>query len=102
MENPVSKQCRDSVQMPHNVASDLGLRCLPVSLYRFPGKNGLLVLRRKKLMRKKKKLYSPPLTILCSVYVTRKRSFARIMDKINMQVKYISGLWSFQYDLTDI
>ena len=31
MENPVSKQCR-SDQMPHYVASDLGLHCLPMTL----------------------------------------------------------------------
>ena len=29
-------------QMPHYVASDLGLHCLPIdALHRFPGKNGL-------------------------------------------------------------
>ena len=55
MENTVSKQCRDPVQMLQNVASDLGLHCLPVSLYRFPGKNGLLVLRRKKCNNNNKK-----------------------------------------------
>ena len=27
--------------MPHNVASDLGLHCLPMICYEFPGKNGL-------------------------------------------------------------
>ena len=35
----------DPDQMPHymahNVASDLGLHCLPMTLYGFPGKNGL-------------------------------------------------------------
>ena len=29
------------VQMSHYVASDLGLQCLPMTLYGFPGKNGL-------------------------------------------------------------
>ena len=27
--------------MPHNVASDLDLHCLPMTYYGFPGKNGL-------------------------------------------------------------
>ena len=27
--------------MPHDVASDLGLHCLPITLYKFPGKNGV-------------------------------------------------------------
>ena len=27
--------------MPHYVASDLGLHCLPMTFYGFPGKNGL-------------------------------------------------------------
>ena len=40
MENPVSKQCRPD-QMPHYVASDLVLHCLPMTLYRFPCKNGI-------------------------------------------------------------
>ena len=31
----------DPDQMPHYVASDLGLHSLPMALYRFPGKNGL-------------------------------------------------------------
>ena len=30
MKNPVSKQCRPD-QMPHYVASDLGLHCLPMT-----------------------------------------------------------------------
>ena len=34
----------DPDQMPHHVASDLGLHCLPMTLYRFPGKNGLIKL----------------------------------------------------------
>ena len=29
-------------QMPDCVASDLGLHCLPMPFYRFPGKNGLI------------------------------------------------------------
>ena len=29
-----SKQCRDPDQMPHHVASDLGLHCLPMTLLR--------------------------------------------------------------------
>ena len=33
MENPVYKQCRPG-QTPHNVASDLGLHCLPMTLLR--------------------------------------------------------------------
>ena len=33
----------DPDQMPHYVASDLGLHCLPVTLFRFPGKNGFRV-----------------------------------------------------------
>ena len=32
----------DPDQMPHYVASDPGLHCLPVNLLRFPGKNGLM------------------------------------------------------------
>ena len=28
-------------QMPHYVASDLGLHCLPITVYWFPGKHGL-------------------------------------------------------------
>ena len=28
--------------MPHYVASDLGLHCLPMTFYGFPGKNGLI------------------------------------------------------------
>ena len=32
-------------QMPHYVASDLGLRCLPITSYEFPGKNGLTAFR---------------------------------------------------------
>ena len=31
----------DPDQMPHYVASDLGLHCLPMSFYGFPGKYGL-------------------------------------------------------------
>ena len=31
----------DPNQMPHYVASDLALHCLPMTLYGFPGKNGL-------------------------------------------------------------
>ena len=34
----------DPDQTPHYVASDLGLHCLPITLYGFPGKNGLMVL----------------------------------------------------------
>ena len=34
----------DPDQTPHYVASDLGLHCLPITLYGFPGKNGLIVL----------------------------------------------------------
>ena len=30
----------DPDQTPHYVASDLGLHCLPVALFRFPGMNG--------------------------------------------------------------
>ena len=33
MKNPISKQCRPK-QMPHNVASVLGLHCLPMTLLR--------------------------------------------------------------------
>ena len=32
----------DSNQMPNYVASDLGLHCLPMTFYGFPGKNGLI------------------------------------------------------------
>ena len=32
----------DPDQMPHYVASDLGLHCLNLTLYEFPGKNGLI------------------------------------------------------------
>ena len=42
MKNPVSKQYRPD-KMPHYVASDLGLHCLPMTLYMFPGKNGLML-----------------------------------------------------------
>ena len=31
----------DFDQTPHHVATDLGLHCLPMSLYGFSGKNGL-------------------------------------------------------------
>ena len=31
----------DPDQMPHHVASDLGLHCLPMTLLRVSGKNGL-------------------------------------------------------------
>ena len=31
----------DPDQAPHNVAPDLGLHCLPVTLLRVSGKNGL-------------------------------------------------------------
>ena len=41
MENPVSKIV-DTDQTPHDVASDLGLHCLPMTFHRFPGKNGLM------------------------------------------------------------
>ena len=34
----------DPDQTPHYVASDLGLHCSPITLYGFPGKNGLMVL----------------------------------------------------------
>ena len=37
-ENSVSKQCRPD-QMPHYVASDLGLHCLPMTLG-FQARNG--------------------------------------------------------------
>ena len=30
----------DPDQMPHYVASDFGLHCLPMPFYGFPGKNG--------------------------------------------------------------
>ena len=39
MGNPVSKNV-DPDQMPHYVVSDLGLHCLPMTFYRFSGKNG--------------------------------------------------------------
>ena len=32
----------DPDQTPHYVAPDLGLHCLPMTLYGFPGKNGLI------------------------------------------------------------
>ena len=32
----------DPDQMQHNVASDLGLHCLPMTLLGFPGKNRLM------------------------------------------------------------
>ena len=32
----------DPGQTPHDVASDLGLHCLPMALYGFPGKNELI------------------------------------------------------------
>ena len=32
----------DPEQMSHYVESDLGLQCLPMILYRFPGENGLM------------------------------------------------------------
>ena len=32
----------DPDQMPYYVASDLGLHCLPMTFYGFPGKNGLI------------------------------------------------------------
>ena len=38
MENPVRNNV-DPDQTPHDVASDLGLHCLPMTLYGFPGKN---------------------------------------------------------------
>ena len=41
MENPVSNV--DPEQMPHYVASNLSLHCWPITLLRFPGKNGLRV-----------------------------------------------------------
>ena len=41
MANPVSNV--DPDQMPHYVASDLGLHCLSMTFYGFPGKNGLTV-----------------------------------------------------------
>ena len=34
----------DPDQTPHDVASDLGLHCLPITFYGFLGKNGLMVL----------------------------------------------------------
>ena len=34
----------DLDQTPYYVASDLGLHCLPITLYGFPGKNGSMVL----------------------------------------------------------
>ena len=35
----------DPDQTPHNVASDLGLHCLPMIRYQFPAKNGLHLFR---------------------------------------------------------
>ena len=32
----------DPDQTPHDMASDLGLHCLPMTLLRFQGKNGLM------------------------------------------------------------
>ena len=32
--------------MPHYVASDLGLHCLPEPFYRFPSKNGLRIISK--------------------------------------------------------
>ena len=40
MENPTDNV--DPDQMPHSVASDLGLHCLPMIFYWFPVKNGLI------------------------------------------------------------
>ena len=40
--NPCWKNNVYSDQMPHYVASGLGLHCLPYNLYGFPGKNGLI------------------------------------------------------------
>ena len=37
----LSANIEDSDQTPHNVASDLGLHCLSVTLVGFPGMNGL-------------------------------------------------------------
>ena len=40
----VKKSCKQTVdpnQMPHDVASDLGLHCLSMTLFVFPSKNGL-------------------------------------------------------------
>ena len=43
MESPVSKVNNvDLDQMPHYVASVLGLHCLPITFYGFPSKNGLM------------------------------------------------------------
>ena len=36
----------DPYQTPHFVASDLGLHCLSMTLYGFPGKNGLIIIHR--------------------------------------------------------
>ena len=43
MENSVCKHFYsvDPDQMPHYVASDLGLHCLPMTFLQVPGKNGL-------------------------------------------------------------
>ena len=41
MEIILANTSIDPDQMPHYVASDLGLHCLSVALYGFPGKNGL-------------------------------------------------------------
>ena len=38
--NPVANNV-DTDQMPHYVASDQDLHCLPMTFYGFPGKNGL-------------------------------------------------------------
>ena len=47
MEYPFSKQCTvDPDQMPHDVASDLGLHCLPMTLSKNGFRDFLLVTPR--------------------------------------------------------
>ena len=41
MEKILLENIVDPDQTPHYVASDLGLHCLPMTLYGFPGTNGL-------------------------------------------------------------
>ena len=42
MGNPVNNIV-DPDQTPHNVASDMSLHYLPMTILRFPGKNGLIM-----------------------------------------------------------
>ena len=76
--------------MPHYVASDLALHCLPMTLYGFPGKNGLTVLMKALKLgdHTQRKLFAP-LTIRASNIRWGNRNNSKIIFLISQGKTYI-------------